>query len=87
MIPIHDVETFTPEPAGRMDLLLAGTPGRADGPRAFLPARARRESSPATVSPVPGLVDGHVHFAGGGGEGGSRAAPPSSRLATPFAEG
>ncbi len=40
MILIHDVETFTPDPAGRTDLLLAGTRIERMAP----PSRSRASS-------------------------------------------
>lgn len=80
MLLIRDVETFTPDPAGRTDLLLAGTRieriargiGLPEGLADVLPGEG--------LVAVPGLVDGHVHLAGGGGEGGWATRTPELAL-------
>ncbi|MFN7989964.1 MAG: beta-aspartyl-peptidase [Thermoanaerobaculia bacterium] len=80
MIAIHDVETFTPEPAGRVDLLLAGTRVERIGPPISLPPGLADEMCGDGLVAVPGLVDAHVHFAGGGGEGGFATRTPELDL-------
>lgn len=80
MIQIHDVETFTPDPAGRTDLLLAGA--RIERMARGLPllnGLADVISGEGLVA-VPGLVDGHVHLVGGGGEGGYATRTPELPL-------
>jgi beta-aspartyl-dipeptidase (metallo-type) len=80
MILIQDVETFTPDPAGRTDLLLAGTRVERIAPGIPLaPGLAEVISGKGLVA-VPGLVDGHVHLAGGGGEGGYATRTPELPL-------
>jgi beta-aspartyl-dipeptidase (metallo-type) len=80
MIVIHDVETFTPDPAGRVDLLLAGTQVERIGPSIPLPQSLADEIGGGGLVAVPGLVDAHVHFAGGGGEGGFATRTPELSL-------
>jgi beta-aspartyl-dipeptidase (metallo-type) len=76
MILIHDVETFTPEPAGRTDILLAGTRIERMAPGIPLPHELAEAISGEGLLAIPGLVDGHVHIAGGGGEGGYASRTP-----------
>ena len=76
MILIHDVETFTPDPAGRTDILLAGTRIERMAPGIPLPHELAEVVSGEGLLAVPGLVDGHVHIAGGGGEGGYASRTP-----------
>jgi beta-aspartyl-dipeptidase (metallo-type) len=80
MILIHDVETFTPDPAGRIDILLAGR--QIERMAAGIPlSRDLAEVIPGDgLLAVPGLVDGHVHIAGGGGEGGYASRTPELAL-------
>lgn len=80
MILIQDVETFTPDPAGRTDLLLAGTRIERIAPRISLPPGLADVISAEGLVAVPGLVDGHVHLAGGGGEGGYATRTPELPL-------
>ena len=76
MILIHDVETFTPDPAGRTDILLAGTRIERMAPAISLSRELAEVVSGEGLIAVPGLVDGHVHIAGGGGEGGYASRTP-----------
>lgn len=80
MILIHDVETFTPDPAGRTDLLLAGTRVERVGPGIAIPRGLADEVSGDGLVAVPGLVDAHVHLSGGGGEGGFATRTPELSL-------
>ncbi|WP_291990853.1 beta-aspartyl-peptidase [Luteitalea sp.] len=77
---LRNADVFAPEPKGRCDLLIGGERVLWMGPSLpDLPA-----SLGATVVDldgmrlVPGLIDGHVHLTGGGGEAGpaSRVPPP-----------
>lgn len=80
MILIQDVETFTPDPAGRTDLLLAGTRIERVAPEIPLHASLADVIPGEGLVAVPGLVDGHVHLAGGGGEGGYATRTPELPL-------
>jgi beta-aspartyl-dipeptidase (metallo-type) len=70
MLLLKNVDLYTPAPAGRTDILIAG--GRiervAPGLRAIEPYCEVFDAS--RLIAVPGFIDGHVHAAGGGGEGG-----------------
>lgn len=80
MILVQDVETFTPDPAGRTDLLLAGTRIERIAREIPLPAGLAEVISGKGLVAVPGLVDAHVHLAGGGGEGGYATRTPELGL-------
>lgn len=87
MIVIHDVETYTPDPVGPSTLLLAGTRIERISPGLALPAGLAREIDGAGLVAVPGLVDAHVHLAGGGGEGGFASRTPELTLGDAIAGG
>lgn len=80
MLLIRDVETFTPDPAGRTDLLLAGTRIERIAREIPLPEGLADVIPGEGLVAVPGLVDGHVHLAGGGGEGGFATRTPELAL-------
>jgi beta-aspartyl-dipeptidase (metallo-type) len=80
MLLIENADLYTPERAGRTDILLAG--GRIER---IEPGVAVSEShcevfDAAGLLAVPGFVDSHVHVAGGGGEGGYRTRTPELPL-------
>ena len=87
MIVIHEVETFTPDPAGPSTLLLAGTRIERVAPGLRLPSGLAHEIDGSGLIAVPGLVDAHVHFAGGGGEGGYATRTPELPLGDAIAGG
>ena len=82
MILIRNAQVYAPEPLGRRDLLLGGGTvlwigtDAPDLPAAFgaqvLDLGGRRL--------LPGLVDGHVHVTGGGGEAGFASRVPAPML-------
>lgn len=82
---IRNASVFAPEALGRRDLLVGG--GRllwigedADAAGVRLPMAASVDLQGRRL--LPGLVDGHAHLAGGGGEAGAHSrvpAPPLSR--------
>ena len=80
MLLLKNAEIFAPEPLGRADLLLAGgrivriEPGMAIGG-----PYCEAVDASALVA-VPGLIDGHVHMTGGGGEGGYATRTPELAL-------
>lgn len=78
LILLQNAHVYTPDDAGVQDVLFAGGRIAAMGPKLALPP----QGWPAQVldlqgAPlIPGLVDGHVHFAGGGGEAGAETRVP-----------
>ncbi len=79
---LRNADVYAPEALGRRDLLLGG--GRVlwmgeGAPR--LPAQLEVESIDlGGLRLVPGLVDGHVHVSGGGGEAGFASRVPAPLL-------
>lgn len=79
---IRNADVYTPEPLGRHDLLLGG--GKVlwigtdapDLPAAF----GAQVMDLAGRRLVPGLIDGHVHVTGGGGEAGFASRVPAPAL-------
>lgn len=83
-----DATLFTPAPRGRCDLLIAGERIAWIGPAsgaAALPRELRdgleRHLGVTTLDlrgrrVIPGLIDGHTHLTGGGGEGGFKNRVP-----------
>lgn len=87
MLLIKNAEVFTPARAGRCDVLMAG-------------GRLLRVEAGMTLDPrygetidasgwlaVPGFIDGHVHLAGGGGEGGYATRTPELSISDAVAGG
>jgi beta-aspartyl-dipeptidase (metallo-type) len=82
MLLIRNADVFSPRPLGVQDLLLGGRTILWMGPAREL------QGLPAPLSAVsatldlrgarliPGLIDGHVHITGGGGEAGFRTRVP-----------
>ncbi|KRA76627.1 isoaspartyl dipeptidase [Lysobacter sp. Root667] len=79
---LRNAEVYAPQPLGRQHLLLGG--GKilwmgADAPS--LPAELSVESIDLEGRRlIPGLIDGHVHVTGGGGEAGFRTRVPAPML-------
>jgi beta-aspartyl-dipeptidase (metallo-type) len=82
MLLIRNAETFAPRPLGLSDLLLGGGKvlwiGRAgEFPSLPQPLQAAAETLDLEGRRlIPGLIDGHVHVTGGGGEAGFRTRVP-----------
>lgn len=83
MILLKNCEVFAPEPVGKKDILLGGG--------IILAIENEISSSEVTrfggeiiqaggLRAVPGLIDGHVHIAGSGGEGGPATRTPELQL-------
>ena len=78
---LRNAELYDPQPCGHADLLIAGETiawiGR-DAPPLPRPFDVR-ETDLGGRRVIPGLIDGHVHLTGGGGEAGpqTRVPPPS----------
>lgn len=88
LLLIRDAETFAPEPLGRRDVLCAGGRIVAVEPELELPASLRvRVVDAGGRTLVPGLIDGHVHIAGAGGEGGPATRTPEVPLSRLVAGG
>jgi beta-aspartyl-dipeptidase (metallo-type) len=91
MLLIRNAETFAPHPLGLSDLLLGGGKvlwiGRA-GELPSLPQPLQAAAETVDLEGrrlIPGLIDGHVHVTGGGGEAGflTRVPPvPLTRFTT-----
>jgi beta-aspartyl-dipeptidase (metallo-type) len=92
MLLLQNADTHAPEPLGRRDLLVGG--GRIlwmgpAGSRAGLAAVLGADAEVIDLGGarlIPGLVDGHVHVTGGGGEAGFRTRVPPVPL-TRFTRG
>ena len=82
MLLLRNAETFAPRPLGASDLLLGGGKvlwiGRA-GEFPGLPQSLQAAVETLDLEGrrlIPGLIDGHVHVTGGGGEAGFRTRVP-----------
>ncbi len=79
---IRNADVYAPEPLGRRDLLLGGGQvlwigtDAPDLPAAF----GAQVMDLAGRRLVPGLIDGHVHVTGGGGEAGFASRVPAPTL-------
>jgi len=89
MILIRNGEVFGPRALGRCDVLAGGRKILAVEKRidpAGLPGEVDVIDA-AGLAVVPGFVDGHQHFTGGGGEGGFHTRTPEMRLSMNTANG
>ncbi len=80
MLLLKNADLFTPAPAGRADILIAG--GRIERVEAGLaiPERYCDVVDASSLVAVPGFIDAHVHITGGGGEGGYATRTPELML-------
>lgn len=91
MLLVLNADVFSPKHLGHQDLLIGGgkvlwmgSPGEVMA----LPAALRAQTQSMDLAGarlIPGLIDGHVHVSGGGGEAGFRTrvpAVPLSRFTT-----
>ncbi|MBC8385359.1 MAG: beta-aspartyl-peptidase [Candidatus Cloacimonetes bacterium] len=81
MILIKNCEVYAPEKSGKKDILIAG--GKIGAIRNEIPKPVNLdvEVIEATgLKAIPGLIDGHVHIAGAGGEGGPATRTPELKL-------
>ena len=89
MILIRNGEVFGPRAMGRCDILTGG------GKILAIEKNIHAEGLPGAVevidarglAVVPGFVDGHQHFTGGGGEGGFHTRTPEMQLSMNTANG
>lgn len=81
---LRNAQLFTPEPRGRQHLLVAGEQLVWMGPSldTLPPALAVEEIDLRGAVVIPGLVDGHAHLTGGGGEAGPHSRVPAPTLTT-----
>jgi len=84
LILIRNANLYAPQPLGIRHLLLGGGRILWVGDEAFdlpVPLRAvSRIVDAAGRVTIPGLIDGHVHVTGGGGEAGFRTRVPALPL-------
>ena len=81
MILFKNCEIYTPDYIGKKDILIAGTKIIAIENEISLSEFPAVEVIDATgLRLVPGLIDGHVHIAGAGGEGGPATRTPEMQL-------
>ena len=80
LVLIRNTNLYTPDPLGTQHLLIGGGRILWIGKEAFdlpVPLRAiSRIIDAAGRRTIPGLIDGHVHVTGGGGEAGFRTRVP-----------
>jgi beta-aspartyl-dipeptidase (metallo-type) len=80
LVLIQNADVFAPQPLGLQHLLIGGGQILWMGADAFdLPVPLRKVSTiidAGGLRLVPGLIDGHVHVTGGGGEAGFRTRVP-----------
>lgn len=89
MILIRGGEVFAPQALGRRDVLVGGRRILAIAPRIdprVLPGEVEVLAADG-LALVPGFVDGHQHFTGGGGEGGFHTRTPEMQLSMNTANG
>jgi len=81
MILFKGCEIFAPSPMGSKDVLIAGKCIVAIADRIDLPeGLVFKEIDVKGLRMIPGLIDGHVHIAGAGGEGGPASRTPQMQL-------
>lgn len=80
MLLLKSADVYAPAAIGRADILLAaGTILRIE-PGIDMPDAYCEAVDAAGLIAVPGFIDGHVHIAGGGGEGGYATRTPELAL-------
>ena len=82
LIVLRNAELYAPARLGRQDLLIAGGTIVAMAPELpELPAVLRvEEVELGGLRVIPGLIDGHVHLTGGGGEAGPHTRVPPLKV-------
>ena len=80
MLLLKNVDLYTPAPAGRADILIAGGRIERVSPDLGVNESYCEVFDASALIAVPGFVDGHVHIAGGGGEGSYRTRTPELQL-------
>jgi beta-aspartyl-dipeptidase (metallo-type) len=78
---LRNCQVYAPEPLGRKDILIAGETIIAIGDDLGVPVGVEVEIIDMEgMYVVPGFIDGHVHVAGAGGEGGPTTRTPEMML-------
>ena len=79
---LRGADVFAPAPLGRQDVLVAGGQIVAIAPHLELPPPSWHAEvlDCQGFRLIPGLIDSHVHFAGGGGEAGAATRVPPVQL-------
>jgi len=79
---IRNADVYTPEHAGKMDVLLIGSKIAAVGDNINIESDAVDiiEINAEGKKLTPGFIDSHVHIMGGGGEGGFSTRTPEATL-------
>ncbi len=81
MILLKNAEVFAPERLGRQDVLVAGGQVVALAPQLDVPPGWQVEVLDLQGQMlIPGLLDGHTHLTGGGGEAGAATRVPAVQL-------
>ena len=80
LLLIKNADIYTPEAAGRCDLLLGGGKILRMEPDIRIPRKYCEVIEARNLVAVPGFIDGHVHIMGGGGEGGFATRTPGLPL-------
>jgi len=80
LLLIKNADIYTPEPAGRCDLLLGGGKILRMEPDIRIPRKYCEVIEARNLVVTPGFIDGHVHIMGGGGEGGFATRTPGLPL-------
>lgn len=89
MILIQQATVFSPTPRGKMDILIGGGKILAMEKRidpSGIPGITQKIEASGTIL-VPGFIDGHQHFTGGGGEGGFHTRVPELTVSMNFRNG
>ena len=89
MILIQQATVFSPTPRGKMDILIGGGKILAMEKRidpSGIPGITQKIDASSTIL-VPGFIDGHQHFTGGGGEGGFHTRVPELTVSMNFRNG
>lgn len=89
---IRNADIYAPAPRGRGNILIINDKIAAMGPQVELPPWAADAAEPVEVDAdgrvvTPGLMDGHVHITGGGGEAGFHTQVPPLPLSVPVTGG
>ncbi|MBW6478515.1 MAG: beta-aspartyl-peptidase [Bacteroidales bacterium] len=81
MLLFKNCELYAPEKKGKKDILIAGNKIVAIADELELPNGAEgKVIDTEGLRMIPGLIDGHVHVAGAGGEGGPASRTPEIQL-------
>ncbi len=80
MLLIKNADTYAPAHVGRADILVAGGRIVRVEPGVEIPERYCEVTDATGLIAAPGFIDGHVHMAGGGGEGGYATRTPELML-------